>query len=61
MLFRSKYGAYAPACGSDALSYTAINTASQMLKYSSRGWISSNTSFTFKGVFGSALDEEEGK
>lgn len=54
-----KYDAYAPAYGSDALSSTAINTASKMLKYSFRGWIS-NASFTFKGVFGSALGEEEG-
>lgn len=43
------------------VSYTAINTASKMFKYIFRGQISSNTSFTFKGVFGSALGEEEGK
>lgn len=47
-----------------ALSHNAINTASKMLKCSFRGWISSNTSFTFKGVngvLGSGLNEEEGK
>lgn len=34
-----KYDAYAPACGSDTLSYPAINTTSKMLKDSFRGCI----------------------
>lgn len=34
-----KYDAYAPACGSDMLSYPVINTTSKMLKDSFRGCI----------------------